>query len=121
MCFWIHNDHAEAKIAEEDIVCYKVITNFDRSLHYFYYYKPNTTYEYVELQKLISYWPDDMPSIEKGYHSYSTYKFALRGLVPWMKVVKFIIPKGTEYYYNPDHNEYVSSVIRSGDLVNYSE
>lgn len=47
-------------------------------------------------------------SIYDGLHSYSTYNQALACRYFNSKVYKAVIPKGTEYYYNPKTKEYVS-------------
>jgi hypothetical protein len=54
----------------------------------------------------------------KGFHSYSNKRKII-----WCPdrsfycVVKGIIPKGSEYYYNPDRHEYVSNQIVLQEII----
>lgn len=114
MCFIIHTTqpYSDEQTANADIVVYKVIQSCNRSLHLDFQYAPNLSYRLRKKLKVVR-----SDSIDKGFHSYSSFAKAKRRVFHHWKAVKFIIPKGAKYYYNPDHDEYVSSSIRSGDLV----
>lgn len=121
MCFVINKVHTSPKIAEEDIICYKVIGKNNISIHRDFNYMPNVTYPDVALIPRKYEDEYDTNFIEEGYHSYSSLDFACdRCYRIKEKVVLMIIPKGATYYYNPICDEYVSSVIRSGDLRNFN-
>lgn len=110
MCFTIHRDHQEPKIAKRDIVCYKA--GFERSSYRAFepYYRYHT-YWLGQEQPRIDLKPLN-GEIFEGYHSYSNKKHMYREWRPfYVKYVKCIIPKGTRYYYNPQEKVYVSETI----------
>ena len=111
MCFHIEKGvNSKFKIAKKDITCYKMIFLNDRAYYQNFAYSPNTLYNFINIKK-------EFDIIEKGYHSYSTkYKAFCSGNKFYCKIVKFIIPKGTKYYYNSFYKEYVSTKIKSGNL-----
>lgn len=110
MCFVIKKGrHAKEQTAKEDIIVYKIIKPDNRSLFRDFQYSPNTLYRLRKKLKKSSY-----GAISQGFHSYSVKSLASS---LYKKRVKFVIPKGAKYYYNPVDNECVSSSIRSGDLV----
>lgn len=113
MCFIVHFKHREPKIAERDIICYKVLAYKDS---FNSYRSPFTDTEYTinELKEVIMGEPSH-GNIEEGLHSYASIKKA--GILAkrrWKSrsVFKAIIPKGSTYYYNPYHQEYVSSQLK---------
>ena len=121
MCFHIHPEHKEEKTAIEDIVCYK---HSDKRIRNFLFRKifisdfQKFRYRFNKLYKLdkkivVRYSMvrcgcqyDKTGAIHEGFHSYAK----LPEFPP--RLVKCIIPKGSQYYYNPfGSGEYVSNQI----------
>lgn len=110
-------EHIE--IAQEDIIVWKVMGYNSRYLglwrrFYSYYrefvYKPNKVYivnefTYDESTVSIAYY-----HIEQGFHAFLTKAMAQCYLDYGAKVIKCIIPKGTEYLKN--NTEIVSKAIK---------
>lgn len=144
MCFYIHQDHQNIQIAEEDITCYKTFpvkgisiennkVTFN-SLYCNFKYNPKGTYRsYPDLENSMHMIePKDRERyitvgvVEKAIHSYSTPKFVASSAAYGLNenihihgslfIVKCIIPKGTKYLHNPDRQEYVSESITIGDI-----
>ena len=102
-------------IAKEDILVWKFIFQDNRAPYYTEFcYSPNKTEKEVKLKVINAI-------IEEGYHSWcsrsiakseKSEKFRKFGK---FKVVKFYIPKGSEYFIGED-GDIVSNKIRSGDL-----
>jgi hypothetical protein len=108
MCFIIHPDHPDKKIAKRDIACYKFFKN--RSGELFstprrFKYELHKLYKTKIIVKLQCW------KIEHGFHSHSNKKCFLEYINSGNERVKCIIPKGSEYYYNPFYKEYVSNQI----------
>lgn len=110
MCFHIHHRYSEEQTATEAITVYKLIFLTNISLHKHFQYTPNKLYRLRKKLKITN-----QSFIYAGFHSYQTDRQVCR--LSNAKVVKFTIPKGAKYYYNAGFKEYVSSSIRSGDLV----
>ena len=107
MCFY--TNHSLPKIAQKNIVCYKIL-NRRWSPHVPFYYEKNKINEKVALIVVYS------NQIYQGYHSYKTFwqyipKYDDYASVPKSKfrIYKMIIPKGSVYYEN--YQEYVSETI----------
>lgn len=132
MCFVVHKDYEEERIAKEDIMVIKALSYSNRGPYYGSVpYKQGIVRQNV---KLDVHWNE----IEEGYHSYSEHvtltrtrthltKFVVDKLKnrpairPYLanadKICLFIIPEGARYYYNPDRKEYVSStIVYIGDI-----
>ncbi len=123
MCFHIHNNHKEVKIAKKDITCYKLLVKRNPSdigifispyRNYEYNFNKKTLYKVNNFIKTYkTYDTISITDITKGLHSFSSIK----GLKDkhWLSTYniafKCIIPKGTKYYYNPDDKEYVSLAL----------
>jgi len=113
MCFSIHEKHQIAKIANKDIVCYKTLIpcRFDLSIlespsQEELYFKKSDNFV-IKVIKEFTFNKNWANNIEQGLHSYSNK----RKNNSWGRgtmLFKAIIPKGTEYYYNPEVGEYVS-------------
>lgn len=122
MCFYIHTDYPKAIIAEKDIECYKILRSdsdtddlYSPFLYKTYFKKTDT---HPKILKEFSLGIHDN-EIHEGLHSYSNYSAADEkriALLDWydsaFSVHKCIIPAGTAYYYNPDHNQYVSKKLK---------
>jgi len=107
MCFIISDEHPEVKIAKRDITCYKEVikhrlSQYVKSDVMYFVYKLGKIYK----RKMIV----DNDNIDTGFHSYSN-KCAINRFRDDIIFVKCIIPKGSEYYYNPSWCEYVSNRI----------
>lgn len=113
MCFHTHREHSAEQFAKEDITVYKVVLKSNTSFWRHFKYKANTLYRLRKKLKVSPIWGE----IHLGFHSYSTMRKANAEVCNGTKIVAFTIPKGAKYYHNPDHMEYVSSSIRSDDLV----
>ena len=105
MCFYITN--YKAKIAQENIVCYKTLYKRKvpggyKSAIQSYFYKVGKNNPEVKFRMFGS-------TIEEGYHSFSKKpKFNIGS----KHIVECIIPKGATYYYNGIKKEYCSNRIR---------
>ena len=131
MCFNISNKYPDVKIAKRDIPCYKVLSFVNiriispiKGHTYFTTYDPDGSVYDIEDKFSFDYNYSTAVSIESGIHSFSNYKKAKRYMHDCTcdVIYKAIIPKGTEYYYNPEDHEYVSlklTVIK-GDIKNNS-
>lgn len=113
MCFFIHKNHKEKKIANRDITCYKYLYNSFRSPYQGRLYKLNKLYKSSITVNIDLYM---IPIITKGLHSYSCKRFAI-GHGYGEILVKGIIPKGSKYYFNPDGHEYVSNQIILKEII----
>jgi hypothetical protein len=87
------------------------------------YYRPQyktwgCRYEKGKLSPAVSLTFAD-EHIYEGYHSYSNRNTAVEELetcVDACSVIRrFVIPKGTTYYYNADKKQYVSECIKMDD------
>ena len=132
MCFYIHNDHKEVKIATETITCYKRVKkagsiNFGDNKSYFkkkgwclntllsvYQYMP---YRVKTLYEVNVRFPKNKFTISKGLHSYSTLKHTKWARDSFEIILECKIPKGAKYFYNPERNEYVSNQLRTVRIV----
>lgn len=110
MCFVIDVKHPEKKIAKKDIICYKRLDIKFRSPYRVKLYKLNKLYK----SELIK---DSLYCIYVGIHSYSCKKEAKHQKWSDEIIVKGIIPKGSEYYYNPNRHEYVSNQIIIQEVI----
>ena len=117
MCFIIHPNHPDVKIATEDLICLKQL---EKRGHYYTSPIQNMKYftEYRKTPKEISINKFSKRNVEinEGLHSHNKYNnyYAL--------FFKAIIPKGTKFYYNPMTNEYVSlKLIVDITPVSYDE
>ncbi len=141
MCFKIDPNHPKVKIAENDIVCYKIF--LDKQNKEFF----TTIYKGAKLKKksifndVYAIVPNDFDEIFYGIHSYvRPAKCILRydNEKTWNKwadsiQVKCIIPKGAKYYLNEVYDggtgsaflaTYVSEVIIVGgdeDIIEMPE
>lgn len=106
------------KIATKDIVCYKEVLKRDNgmyeSLFYCFYYRKNQTY-YLDETIVREF----NGKIQYGFHSWkkkpNKYRMPHKGAV----YVRFIIPKGAEYYEGIQYDSepgYVSNMIRIADM-----
>ena len=144
MC-WIGK--GPAKIAERDIVVYKLgyvieTTKEFRSLYQNYTYYPKELNKVVTLVPIIyttevsKLHPSETGMIYKGYHSYKSMSLPFNGLEASSRVIllgtiikerisicnsyyiaTFIIPKGSEYYENKCGELVSSSIIYTGKYV----
>ena len=120
MCLFIN--HLEPKIADKDIVCYKLV---ERTKIKGIYKSKYQEFEYVIRQLYTNYFDIkyiDMlikrrysrSAIEEGmFHSYTNYLLAIT-ILPNLVVLKCIIPKGAYYFegYFGNYSSYASSQIR---------
>ncbi len=114
MCFHLKNDNDKKRIAKKNITCYKVLGVSDRgnliSEHRSFRYKPGILYKSrigkPHYSSGFCYY-----FIDRGRHSYSNYIEAKKNCGYYQIIYMCIIPKGSEYYYNPDDCEYVSNQI----------
>jgi hypothetical protein len=124
MCFYkasiIDKKH---RIADDDIVCYKVVKKISdthwKSIYYNYHY-------YKTVGNGHANKPTDIEKLDKKYaleggvfHSYSELKTAIDDLI-WADsvVVKCIIPKGTPYWQNQLKKEYASIDLTVMEEIN---
>lgn len=122
MCFIIDPNHPFQQIADRDITVYKVLS-LSGSPQIFPHLLPNYRYEKKYLYKLISETSSTLEpinnTIHAGFHSYASFRKATENYSAWFfswAIFKFIIPKGSYYYYNELHEEYVSNQIRMASV-----
>ena len=119
MCFNINLAYPEAKTAEIDIICYKVLEKDDDTLvspyeKELYFKKGNTV-----IKEVKDFGIKDNKIFE-GLHSFSSLTSALKSIeiikeefyIGDFSIHKAIIPKRTKYYYNPLTEEYVSLKLK---------
>ena len=110
MCFYIDQEKCpKAKIAEKDIKVVKRMIRKATTLFSPYWlqeFKPNKLYK-------TSFTFDSINEIEKGFHAHSNLKSARVQTRDFVRkddiACEFIIPKGSEYYFNEFYEEYVSN------------
>jgi hypothetical protein len=106
MCFY-PGKSAKVKVAEKDIVCYKILLGDDLGAVYAYPYLKNKRTPVIELK--IRQNSLEKSYITRGYHSFKQLKSAIVSGFAWEHIGKFVIPKGALYYSNK--SEYVSETI----------
>ena len=120
MCFVIHEKHPDKKIAKRDITCYKDVLShrnkqFVKSAVKEFAYRFNRLYRTRLDRERIKVFGELAP-LNKGFHSTSNKK---RNGLWWASdfSVRCIIPKGSEYYYNPEEMEYISNQIIIKEII----
>lgn len=123
MCFYIHPDYPNPLVAEQDIPCFKIGVEAKVMLGggCFTSEFRGYVYELKKLQPKIEVCPsEDHWAIYKGYHSFSPdhpeAQFPFRADSVYC-LVKCTIPKGSQYYFNPRDQEYVSSRIIAQEIL----
>ena len=120
MCLFIN--HLEPKIADKDIVCYKLVKRtkvkgvYKSNIQKFEYiirqlYTNYFDIKYVDMLIKRRY---NLSAIEEDmFHSYENYLSAIT-ILPNLVVLKCIIPKGAYYFegYFGNYPSYASSQIR---------
>lgn len=123
MCFDKEVSNYTHKVAEEDIVCYKVVNRYPsyskprwESFYRHFIYEQGEVYEEKLSDKLLKIL-DGQPTLKHlVYHSYSdlhsinAFEFVFVSVVS--VVVKCIIPKGTIYWLNSTKKQYASTAIK---------
>jgi hypothetical protein len=100
MCFVIDKKNDKKQKALNNIVVYKILSKHKRSFHWGYKYKYLKENPFIKFEEI----PLHYPYVTVGYHSFAA---------PYPGCYKFIIPKGSEYYYTiHDGLQYVSSNIK---------
>lgn len=124
MCFILDENRGnQPEIATTDIVVYKVMWRGTWWSRLKGIKSPFTDYVYKrrEIQPKVELVPkpyNGIPQlskrlmIDKGYHSYDSFKVASNRNYPMHAVFQFLIPKGSLYYYNSENREYVSNQIK---------
>lgn len=134
MCFYIEQSNKSEKTASMDILCFKIVSAdcsnwhgnlFDNHIKYDRYKLYHAKYyDGTRLSNLsvTSEYPDDTRKIiNEGIHSYSvnnkngcSHLYTSVGLNFRFikKVLFFVIPKGSKYYYNSERYEYVSVNVK---------
>ncbi len=135
MCFTIHEEHLEVKIATEDITCYKIFLDNARTMPTKREHITRERFEYrtpfqqclVKKEALMvaeikpSYF-DRAHELSYGIHSLTSLKAATSYRAKYeitnrAVFAKCTIPKGSEYYYNPDTNQYISNQLQLGEEI----
>lgn len=137
---WISYNIPIKKIATEDITCYKLFrrdsiiwkkTNSQKiieklisicTVYTYIPYKENPKVNLTYLKTSVWFWDDFYNyRINEGYHSYETLDRVKKDTTFCDKdrrfIVKCIIPKGSEYYVNGDHEIVSSSIIVTDKIV----
>lgn len=114
-------------VAEEDIICYKVLVEEDNKLFspmHSHIYELNTPNEHVPIKPIVGEYQHPLVrkvkmkehKIERGYHSFARYsaaetfyRFMKRTMMTTdnckPRIVQAIIPKGTTYYEGTDNRK----------------
>lgn len=123
MCFDKEINNYTHKVAEEDIVCYKVVNRYPsdskprwESFYRHFIYEKGEVYEEKLSDGLLKIL-DEQPTLKHlVYHSYSDLSavnaFEYICVNIFVVVVKCIIPKGTIYWFNSDKKQYASTSIK---------
>lgn len=129
MCFHIHQDHPDKKVADSNILCYKVLLKRrarwpwerrhpDIDPAWSYYLSPFQAAEPWKFGVIVKDHVNDIPNygtIYGGLHSFSDIKIAAEYTsghdLKRRRIMEAVIPKGSSYYYNPERNEYVSDQL----------
>jgi hypothetical protein len=125
MCFDKEINNYTHKVAEEDIVCYKVVNRcYDskprwESFYRHFIYEQGEVYEEKLSDGLLNIL-DGRPTLNHlVYHSYSDLtginRFECASVHFTSVVVKCIIPKGTIYWLNSTKKQYASTAIKVVD------
>ena len=125
MCLYLNC--LEPKVADKDIVCYKLVkrTNikgvykssfkeFEYVIRQLYINNFDIKFSYF-LIKHISIIGSPIAYIEEGmFHSYASNLYPILSPLPWCALLKCIIPKGAYYFegYFDDCPSYASSQIK---------
>ena len=124
MCFDKETGNYTHKVAEEDIVCYKVVLRYGSegkprwlSLYQAFIYEQGELYEENFSDSLLAAF-DGQPWL-KGYvyHSYNDLYGLDINEISWLYahhaiLVKCVIPKGAIYWVNEHKHQYASSAIK---------
>jgi len=109
-------EHYQQYIAEDDILCYKMLQSIADVLsapYSIYIYKLNEKQEEIQMKPISDIGFPEEVVIHEGYHSYSELCFAKEAISsfphPKFRLFTAIIPKGSTYFKND--REYVSSNI----------
>lgn len=129
MCFEIHPDHSEVKVATEDIVCYKFFTPHTLGVDYVTPFQrvrvPKKSLMESELGQTDFDFRLDRSWVSLGIHSLTTLDEALAYRARVLShsfitiYVKCVVPKGSTYYFNPDTNQYVSNKLQLGEEIKF--
>jgi len=117
MCFIIDKKHPKEKVAKKNITCYKSVYIKLCIIRAYYFhnfiYKLNKVYQTTGLKVQKNNFGETF--INEGFHSYSNNKGDID--ICSINKVKCIIPKGSKYYYNSEHRQYVSNRIILTELL----
>jgi hypothetical protein len=123
MCFYLLEKDITEYIAEEDIMCYKVLDAFNGEYYapiYNFIYKRRKTYTLkcnikIYPPSILEYNMPIFAVIQEGFHSLQG--FDILDIVKYggNAIAEFIIPKGAHYYKNK--TEYVSDQIKMIKIV----
>jgi hypothetical protein len=90
-----------------------IISPFRREIYFNIKEKKQFVIKQVNDFSIFSMRADGIPNeIYEGLHSYSNLKEVKKYMKLTDTIHNSIIPKGTKYYYNPSHREYVSLKLR---------
>lgn len=121
MCLKIKKNQ-KALIAEEDIICYKLlyergIDNF-RTVVYMENIKLGKSYESLILVENGR--SNKVSFVSFGLHSYMSLEQAVKTIFSYDVIVECIIPKGSEYYIGKtdrENDSYASNKIKYTDKI----
>lgn len=119
MCFFLEQDSKPLIAPEGGIECFKIVCptytlgEYSSLFRCFLYQKLE---QCPEIPLVIEERRNGLFTIEAGYHSYRSIEMCRQeqGNCPWKAitvVVRCLIPAGSQYYQNLEHDEYVSSSI----------
>lgn len=126
MC--LYTNDLTCKIAEEPIIVYKVIRYDNHSIVKNFKYVKNRMNEQVELCPVVStnIMNNIAYEVNAGYHSFKSIDISLKDIYNFsscpyelingfVKISKFIIPKGSMYYEN-DYSIVSNRIIYKSDI-----
>ena len=112
MCFRLTKKQ-RIKIAKEDIICYKIVDKYLKSIFQGFQYKLGETYSISEFPAYTQLNVRDVLLIYEGFHSYINDPCALIGTLR----IKCVIPKGSKYHVNKEEDVYVSNSIKIVEVI----
>jgi hypothetical protein len=122
MCFIVHELFSDVQTAHGDIECWKVVCirggGAISSVYQNFEYERGQTYRLGKPLEKSRHHTIYREEVGRGFHSYCLIERAsierkelAECGIRHTEIIKFVVPQGSQYYYNPDSKEYVSTSI----------
>lgn len=118
MCFEIHKDFDKQLIASKDLTVWKRLV-VSQAEDLTLIHSPYRQYEYKigEHNTLDRAFDCSLFQIAEGFHAYSNARRAVNSAHSDESIFRCTVPKGSIYYWNPDHYEIVSDELIINELI----